>query len=114
MPKAKSLIHIYLSYQHELNKIARPLAAYALTGTFASINNIRTAKMKKLLIALCALGFAASAFASSDTPCKDDAQKLCAGKKGREQIKACLIENKEKISPACKAKIEEKAAEKKQ
>ncbi|UTH74560.1 hypothetical protein [Chromobacterium sp. IIBBL 290-4] len=69
--------------------------------------------MKKILIALCALGFASTAFAAGDRPCKEDMQKLCAGKKGREEIKACLIENKDKISPACKAKIEEKAAEKK-
>jgi hypothetical protein len=66
--------------------------------------------MKKAIVALCTLGLASVVMASS-TPCRDDAKKICEGKKGRDEIKACLIENKDKVSAACKAKLEE--AEKK-
>jgi hypothetical protein len=34
--------------------------------------------------------------------CRDDAQKLCAGKTGPDR-RACMEENKEKLSDACKA-----------
>lgn len=34
--------------------------------------------------------------------CRDDAQKLCAGKTGPDR-RACMEENKDKLSDACKA-----------
>jgi hypothetical protein len=77
--------------------------------------------MKPITLALAA-SFIFSAAALAQTPpapagggmsgggggripeCRDDGQKFCADKRGPER-RACLTENKDKLSDACKAAL---------
>jgi len=72
--------------------------------------------MKSITLALAAsLAFSAAALAQTPAApagggggripeCRDDAQKFCADKRGPER-RACLTENKDKLSDACKAAL---------
>ena len=74
--------------------------------------------MKPITLALAAsLIFSAGAFAQTPPAapaggggggripeCRDDGQKFCADKRGPER-RACLTENKDKLSDACKAAL---------
>jgi len=76
--------------------------------------------MKTITLALAAsLAFTAGAFAQTPPPaggaapapgggripeCREDGQKYCADKRGPER-RACLNDNKDKLSDACKAAL---------
>ncbi|MCK6569681.1 cysteine rich repeat-containing protein [Myxococcota bacterium] len=38
--------------------------------------------------------------------CKEDREKLCTGKGDKQSVRECLIANKDKLSPACKERME--------
>lgn len=77
--------------------------------------------MNRMLISFALIfSFANSAFASpaadqATNPCRNDAETLCPGvTPGEGRIIKCLRENKDKLSPECKAqheKMKEAAAE---
>lgn len=49
-------------------------------------------------------GFATTAHAKGDGPCKKDMETLCAGvEPGEGRLKQCMMDNADKLSPACKA-----------
>jgi hypothetical protein len=81
----------------------------------------RTMRLGKFVVtAACALlpvvGIAAEQAAGGgagggERPCAADLQRLCADamQGGREAINACLVKNKDQLSDACKARIEQAA-----
>jgi hypothetical protein len=81
-------------------------------------------KTRTALIAFTALvSLSATAFAQdADQPrgggrgaCREDVQKLCAGvERGGGKIRECLTSNMDKLSDACKANVEARAAKKSQ
>jgi hypothetical protein len=65
-----------------------------------------------ILAAACLAASVISAAAQSPTreeqaACRSDAQKLCSQHIGKAQeMRACLVSNKDKLSAACKAVVE--------
>ena len=53
-------------------------------------------------VCLCALAGGGGRGAAMRAACGDDIGKLCAGKTGAD-IRACLTDNKDKVSATCKA-----------
>ena len=69
------------------------------------------------LIAILISGLFATAALAHDTPgaCKADIEKLCPGvKPGEGRIVSCLKEKQNEVSDACKAKLKEHKAKKKE
>ncbi|WP_082077029.1 hypothetical protein [Bradyrhizobium sp. LTSPM299] len=57
------------------------------------------------LVSLSSAAFAQDSDHAQRGACRDDVQKLCAGVE-RGQIRDCLAGQKDKLSDACKARVE--------
>jgi hypothetical protein len=51
--------------------------------------------------------------AKKPSACRDDRARLCAGVKGREATRACMLSRREQLSPTCRTVIDRAEASKK-
>ena len=67
------------------------------------------------LVAAAILGLASGAQAQQMKPCKADAARFCPGlKPGSDEMIQCIKDNKDKLSPECRAAAQEKGEKYKQ
>lgn len=73
---------------------------------------MRTSLLALLLGLVTALGVVQTMAADGERPCRDDVMKHCSDAMGdREAMRACMRENFEKFSQACRARIQDARAQ---